>query len=140
MSPMPIASVTFAPQPSSSLARNAGSPPPARRPRAHGARSSRAGPCRARRPLEQVGGVGRREHGGLGLEQLDRAASGAPCSRADRDVAQPILSKASSGGAGDERARVVGRDDALSGTDARRCVAPRRAGHPVVEVVLVRGM
>ena len=28
MSPIPIASVTFAPQPSSSRARNAGSPPP----------------------------------------------------------------------------------------------------------------
>ena len=28
MSPMPIASVTLAPQPSSSFARNAGSPPP----------------------------------------------------------------------------------------------------------------
>ncbi len=28
MSPIPIASVTFAPQPSSSVARNAGSPPP----------------------------------------------------------------------------------------------------------------
>ena len=28
MSPMPIASVTFAPQPASSFARNAGSPPP----------------------------------------------------------------------------------------------------------------
>ncbi len=82
MSPMPIASVTLAPQPSSSFARKAGSPPPG-----SPATSTRSTLEPAQvdvalgRPLDEVGGVGGRQHRGLGPEQLDRAASGARCCR-----------------------------------------------------------
>ena len=82
MSPMPIASVTRAPQPSSSFARKAGSPPPG-----SPATSTRSTLDAAQveaalgRPLDEVGGVGGRQHGRLGLEQLDRAASAARCCR-----------------------------------------------------------
>ena len=89
MSPMPIASVTRAPQPSSSAARKAGSPPPgspatSTRSDARGAQVDVA----LGGPLEQVGGVGRREHRGLGLEQLDRAHQALGVAGADGDVAE----------------------------------------------------
>ena len=82
MSPMPIASVTCAPQPSSSFARKAGSPPPGSP--ATSTRSTlepREVEAALGRPLDEVRGVGRRQHRRLGLEQLDRRASGARCCR-----------------------------------------------------------
>ena len=47
---------------------------------------------------------------------------------------RPIRSNDGERGAGDERARVVGRHDALARRDPGGRVAPRRAGDPVVEV------
>ena len=133
MSPMPIASVTLAPQPSSSFARKAGSPPPgspATRTRStdEPARSTLLG------PLEEVRGVRRREHRGFGREPLDREQQPLGVAGADRDVAQADPVEGRERGARDERPGVVRRDDALSGLDAGSRVAARRPRHPVVEV------
>ena len=76
-------------------------------------------------PLDEVGRVGGRQDGRLRLEQLDRQDQtlGVPC--ADGNVAQADALERRQSRSGDERARVVGRDDALAGLDARGRVAPR---------------
>ena len=85
-------------------------------------------------PLDEVGGVGGREHGGLGPQLVDRQHEALAVAGPDRDVAEADAVERGQRGAGDERPGVVGRDDALAGRDARGRVAARRAGHPVVEV------
>jgi hypothetical protein len=81
-----------------------------------------------------VGRVRRRQHGGLGLQLLDRLQQPLGVAGADRDMRQADAVEGGERGAGDERAGVVGRDDPLPGLDTRGRVAARRAGDPVVEV------
>ena len=66
------------------------------------------------RPLDEVGRVGRREHRGLGPQQLDRADEPLGVARADRDVAEADALERRERGARRERPRVVGGDDALA--------------------------
>ena len=76
MSPTPIASVTFAPQPPSSLARNASSPPPGSP--ATSTRSTlepREVDAALLCDLDEVGRVGGSEHRGFGPQALDRRSS-----------------------------------------------------------------
>ena len=130
MSPMPIASVTFAPQPSSSIARNAGSPPPGSP--ATSTRSTRRSAQVG--PLEQVRGVRRRQHDRLRAQPRDRLEEPVRVARPDRDVREPDPPDRVERRAGDERAGVVGRDDPLARLDARGGVAARRARDPVLEI------
>ena len=112
MSPMPIASVTCAPQPASSCARKAGSPPPGSP--ATSTRSTlepREVEAALRRPLDQVGGVGGRQHRRLGPQQLDRAHQPLGVAGADRDVAEADAVERGERRAGHERPGVVGGDD-----------------------------
>ncbi len=83
------------------------------------------------RPLDQVGGVRRRQRRGLRLEQLDRGDEPLGVAGPERDVAQPDAFERRQRRAGDERSGVVGRDDPLPGGDPRGRVAARRAGDPV---------
>ena len=85
-------------------------------------------------PLDDVGRVGRRQHGSLGAKAVDRGDEPLGVAGADRDVAQPDPVERGERGAGDEGPGVVGRDDPLAAPDARGGVAPGRAGDPVVEV------
>ena len=124
MSPMPIASVTRAPQPSSSFARKAGSPPPG-----SPATSTRSTLDAAEievalgRPLDEIGGIGGREHGGFGPEQLDRHHQPLGVPGADRDVAEAEAVEGGQRRTRHERPGVVGGDDALAGGDAGGRVA-----------------
>ncbi len=86
------------------------------------------------RRLDQVGGVGRGHDGGLRSQTLDRGQQPLGVAGPDRDVAQAEPLERRQRRAGDERARVVARDDPLAGGDARRRVAARGAGDPVVDV------
>ena len=82
MSPIPIASVTLAPQPSSSVARKAGSLPRLARDEdpldARGC--ERAALCG---PLHEMRCVRGRQHRGLGTKQLDRPRQPLGVPRAD---------------------------------------------------------
>ena len=135
ISPSPIASVTRAPQPCLELG-------PKGRLAAAGlagdehALDARAGQVEAslRGPFDEVCGVGGRKHHGLGRKALDRQHQPLRVPGADRDVAEADAIEGRERRARDQRPGVVGRDDALAGDDARRPVAARRAGHPVVEV------
>ena len=135
MSPMPIASVTLAPQPASSFARKAGSPPPGS-PATSTRSTLDAGEIDVplRRPLDQIGGVGGRQDRRFGPEQLDRLHQALGVPGAERDVAEADPVEGLDRRARDERARVVGGDRALARGDARGRVAARRARHPVVEI------
>ena len=63
-------------------------------------------------------------------------ASAGRCSRLPTGIWQsPARSNAVERSARDEGTRRVGRDEALPGGDPGRCVAPRRTGHPVLEIV-----
>ena len=135
MSPIPIASVTRAPQPSSSAARNAGSPPPG-----SPATSTRS-TLDARRsiPRSSVHSTRCAAYDGVSTAASGRSTSIARTSRSVFPVPKgmwqrPIRSNAAERGARYERAGVVGRDDPLPGGDAGRRVASCRAGHPVVEI------
>ena len=86
------------------------------------------------RSRPSIGGVRRRQRGRLGLEQLDRAHQPLAVAGADRDVAEADALERGERGAGDERAGVVGRHDALAGRDAGRRVAAGGAGDPVLDV------
>ena len=86
------------------------------------------------RPLDEVGGVRGREHRGLGpsssIASIRRSVFPVPTGMWQR----PMRSNAASAAPATNGPGVVGRDDALARADARRRVAARRAGHPVVEV------
>ena len=132
---MPIASVTLAPQPASSLARIAGSPPPGSpatmtRFTLERARST----PRACRPLGEMQRVGRRHRDDGRLQELDRRHQPLGVSGADRDVAEPEPVEGAERRAGDERAGVIGRDDALAALEARGRVGARRGAHPDFEI------
>ena len=86
------------------------------------------------RPLDQIGGVGGSQHGGLGSQQLDRAHEALGVAGSDRDVREADAVEGGERGTRRERAGVVGADDPLAGRDAGGRVAACRAGHPVVEV------
>ena len=120
MSPTPMASVTFAPQPSSSFSRKAGSPPPGS-PATRTRLDARLAQVVA---LGQVRGIRRREDDGLRLQRLDRADQALGVSGPDRDVHEPDALERGQRRARDERAGVVSRDDPLAGLDARSRVAP----------------
>ena len=136
MSPMPIASVTLAPQPSSSLARNAGSPPP-------------GSPATSTRSTLDAAQVEARARPPTRRDRRRTRASARPPRARSRSIAsrrrsvfpvptgtwlRPMRSNAASAAPGDERAGVVRRDDPLAGDDARGGVAARRAGDPVLEI------
>ena len=129
MSPIPIASVTFAPQPSSSL-RAEGRLAAARLAGDEHALDARAAQVDAalRRPFDEVGGVGRRQHRRLGPQQLDRQHQPLGVPGADRDVAEADPVERGERRAGDERPGVVGRDDPLARRrrPRRRSCAPSR--------------
>ena len=131
MSPMPIASVTRAPQPSSSLARNAGSPPP-------GSPATSTRSTLEPVEVEPLARGRRRTTASVttasGSQQLDRLDQPLGVAGADRDVGEAEAVERRERGAGHERPGVVGADDPLAGLDAGRGVAARRAGDPVVEV------
>ena len=131
MSPIPIASVTRAPQPSSRRARKAASPPPG-----SPATSTRStlDPRRSRPDLEQVGRVGGGEHGDLRSQQLDRAQHALGVAGADRDVRQADPFQGAERSAGHERTRVVRADRALARADSGGRVAARGPRDPVLEV------
>ena len=84
--------------------------------------------------LGQVRRIGRRQHGRLRAQPLDRLHEPVGVARADGDVAETDPVEGGERGAGDERPGVVGRDDPLAGADPGGGVAARRAGDPVVEV------
>ena len=86
------------------------------------------------RELGEVRGVRRREHRGVGAQQRDRLQQELAVPRADGDVACADPVERRERDAGDERAGVVGRDDALARCETRGGIAPRRADDPVVEV------
>src|SRR3954469_23851727 len=67
--------------------------------------------------LQQMGGVGRREHHRLGLERLDGAQDAFGVAGADGDVTQAEAVEAPERGTGHERPSVVDRDDALARLD-----------------------
>ena len=135
MSPIPIASVTLAPQPSSSVRAERGLAA-ARLACDEHPLDARAAEVDVplRRPLDEVRGVRGREHDGLGLEQLDRPDEPLGVTGPDGDVAEADPVERGQCGARDEGPGVVGRDDSLAGGDARGGVAARRARHPVLEV------
>jgi hypothetical protein len=85
------------------------------------------------RPLDQVGGVRRRQQRHAGLQQPDRQQQPLAVAGADGDVRDAGQLDRAQRRSGHERARVVGRDNALAG-DAGRGVAAGRADHPVLEV------
>ena len=95
-------------------------------------------PLDARAPevvaLGEVGGVGRRQHGRLRPQPLDRPHEPLGVAGADRDVAEADPVEGGERRAGDERPGVVGRDDPLAGADPGGGVAARGARDPVVEV------
>jgi hypothetical protein len=70
----------------------------------------------------------------VGPEPLDGVDEAVGVARANRNVRQPEPVEGGERRAGDERPGVVGRDDPLARRDARRGVAARRAGDPVVEI------
>ena len=135
MSPTPIASVTFAPQP-------AFQPRPERLLAAAGLTGhEHALDARPREvdaallcDLDEMGRVGGREHGGFGTQALDRQQQPLRVARAEGDVAEPDAVEGGERGAGRERPGVVRRHDPLAGRDAGRRIAPRRRRHPVVEI------
>ena len=86
------------------------------------------------RPLDQVGGVGRRQHRRLRPQQLDRQHQALAVAGADRDVGEADAIERGQRCTGHERPGVVGRHDSLAGGDAGRGVAPGRPGHPVVKI------
>ena len=135
MSPIPIASVTRAPQPSSSAARNAGSPPPgspATRTRSTvDERRSMPRSCAHSTRCAAYDGV---STAASGSEHLDRADEPLGVAGPEGDVAETDPVERGECGARCERAGVVGRHDPLPGGDAGRRVASCRAGHPVVEI------
>jgi len=68
--------------------------------------------------LGEVGGVRRGQHHRLGAEELDRPQEALRVPGPDGDVAEPDAVERREGRAGDERAGVVGGDDALARRDA----------------------
>ena len=132
---MPIASVTLAPHPASSLARMAGSPPPGSpatmtRFTLEALRST----PRALSPLDEMKRIGRRHRDDGRLQELDRRHQPLGVSGADRDVAEPEPVECAKRRAGDERAGVIGRDDALAALEARGRIGARRGPHPDFEI------
>ena len=120
MSPMPIASVTLAPHPFELRpeGRLAATGPPATSTR------STLEPAQIdvpfRRPLDQMGRIGRREHDGRAA-RLDRPQQSPRVAGADRNVAQADPVEGGQRSARHEWPRVVGADDALAGGDAGGC-------------------
>ena len=136
MSPIPIASVTFAPQAASSCVRSAGSPPPGS-PRDEEPRDARRrrGRCRAsRRPLGEVERVGRGQRDGVGLSSLTAAISRSVLPGPTGMWQSPSACEGVERGAGDERAGAVGRDQPSPARDAGGGVGARRDRDPVGEV------
>ena len=88
-----------------------------------------------RRPFDQVRGIRRRECRSLGLELVDREHQPFGVAGADGNVTQPDAVEGGESHSGHERAGAVGGDDPLSLPDTRAGVAPRRAGHPVREII-----
>ena len=134
---MPIASVTLAPQPASSAARIAGSPPPGSpatitRFTLEPARSI----PRCARPFDQMQRIGRRHRDDGRLQQIDRRHQPLGVSRADGDMAEPEPVEGAERRAGDEGARVVGRDDPLAARHARGGVGARGGAHPDLEIAV----
>ena len=107
------------PQASSSLARKAASPPPARPRRGRARRSTPAGPAPLQRRLDEIGGVGRRQHRGLG-GGLDRQQQALGVPRADRNVAEADALER-----GRPRLQRTGPR-----CTSRRCAGPRRRPTP----------
>ncbi len=140
MSPIPIASVTRAPQPSSSWARKAGSPPPGS-PATMTRLDAGGGEVDATvgGPLDQVCGVGGRQRRGLRAEQFNRLHQPLGVARADWNLAEADAVERAEGRPGHERPGVVAAHEALARGDARGGVAARRAGDPVREVVVGQG-
>ena len=135
MSPMPIASVTLAPQAASSFARIAGSPPPGSpatitRLTLELARST----PRLARPFGQMQRVGRRHRDDGRLQQLDRRHQPLGVAGANGNVAEPEPVEGAERRAGDEGAGIIGRDDALAARDAGGGVGARRGAHPDFEI------
>ena len=129
MSPMPIASVTLAPQPSSSFARKAGSPPPG-----SPATSTRSTLDPRGRRLVAAHSTRYAAYDGVSTTASGRSSSTARISRSVFPVPtgmwqRPMRSNAASAAPGDERPGVVGRDDPLPGGDAggARSSAPSRS-------------
>ena len=115
MSPIPIASVTRAPQPV--LERRAGRLATAGLARDEDASTLESAQIDAAvgRRLDEVGGVRRRQHDRLRPELLDREQQPLGVPRPDRHVAEPDPLERGECRAGDERPGVVRRDDPLSG-------------------------
>src|ERR671913_2157083 len=80
-------------------------------------------------PLDEVGSVGRRQHDGVGPEELDREHQALGATRPERNVRESDALERGESRPGDERAGVVRRDDPLARGDAGSGVAPRRAAH-----------
>jgi hypothetical protein len=88
-----------------------------------------------RRPLDQMGGIGRCQHDGLGTQGLYRLHEPLGVPGADGYVAEADAVEGGQRRSGHERSGVVGGDDPLSGHDAGGRVTACRGGDPVVEVV-----
>lgn len=76
-------------------------------------------------PLDQIRGVGGREHRGLRAQALDGEHPAFGVAGADRNVTGADAIERGQRGAGHERSSVVGGDDALPGPDPRGGVAAR---------------
>ena len=135
MSPIPMASVTPAPQASSSFARIAASPPPGSPATSDSLDArSREVPAPLARPFRKMKRIGRRHHGGCRLQKLDCRDKPLGVPGSDRDVTKPEPVEHGERGAGDERAGVVGRDDAFAADDSRGRIGSRRGPDPNLDV------
>ena len=86
------------------------------------------------RPLQKVRRVGRRQRGHRRLQRLDGRHQALGIPGADGNMAKAQTLESFQRRAGDERARIVARDQPFAARHPRGRVAARRGPHPRVEV------